>query len=137
MCVDIRHRSLRGREHDKMYEYFEKNNLCKQYVGNIDFQKWTQGQNGNLRNRAVKDEKAFSELVESVETFVHSYDWRKDLEKHAVSGVFQLLQTEGVLDRVENFRKFRVCMSLLYFHLGMIVLDQIQLATAPPDSQRQ
>lgn len=136
MCIDMQHRSLKGGVYDKMYEYFEKNNMCKKYVENTDFQDWMRGwdKKGDLGTRAVKDQKAFEELVESVETFVDNYNWKKDLDKLVVTGTFQLLQEHGFLDGVENFRTFKVCEAMLYLHLGMIVLDRIRLTKVPSDS---
>jgi hypothetical protein len=83
-----------------------------------------QNKKSDLRNRAVDDKGAHEELVELVETFVEKYDWQKELEKHAVSGIFQLLEDVGFLEEVETFRTFKVCRAMLYYHLGMIVLDQ-------------
>jgi len=125
MCIDMQRRSLRGRVHDRMYEYFEENDLCTRFVQNTDFQKWMRGQDpeGDLRAKAMTDADAYEQLVVSVETFVEKYGWEPELEKHCVSGVFQLLQEQGFLDKVERFRTFKVCRAALYYHLGMMVLD--------------
>lgn len=136
MCIDMEYRSLKGGYHEKIYEYFEKNNLCKKYVENTCFQNYLQGQKADLRSRAITNKEGYSELVEAVERFVEDYeDWSKELRTHSVSGIFRILQEEGVLKGVEDFRKLPVCKGKLYFHLGIIVLDRIEAAKSIAELQ--
>jgi hypothetical protein len=53
MCIPKKRRSLRGRIHNEICEYFDENSLCD-YVLDKDFTEWMINQDGKLREEFEK-----------------------------------------------------------------------------------
>jgi len=122
MCVPLQNRTLQGGHHDKIYSFFEDNDICK-YLDDVDFKALI----GTLnRYRGTTNDDEILEFVDLVNGFIGVSGWNS-LQKIGRGRFLELCNQLHILDGEDEDDRPKASYHQLCFHFGQIGFDYIEL----------
>lgn len=122
MCVPPKNRTLVDDLSTKIYEFFERNGLCANYVQNDEFLVFLNSQEDYRKFRLSKPYE-LKQMLTGLEFFLGTWKWKEDLGKLSTS-LLSLLEVNNFFpEDYEPYKKPKKAFDVLCYYLEMIAFD--------------
>ncbi len=118
MCPQKQDRTLKTDYSDKIYDIFEKNEICN-LVSEKDFLEFLCSIE-EFHESAQKEDDRFLQFVDRVHEFILAFEWQK-ISQVAYGKILPMLKKDGILDDVGD--RPQVSLHQTLYHFGMLGFD--------------
>lgn len=122
MCVPPENRTLVGDLSTKIYEFFERNDLCANYVQNDEFLVFLDSQE-EYRNFRLTKPFELKQMLAGLEFFLKPWKWNEELGKLSISLLSLLEENDFFPSGFKAYKKPKKAFDVLCYYLEMIAFD--------------